>query len=116
MSTNPEESKRTETAPHHAEPDVAATRDAYQEKLDARLDQWQAKLDELKAKSRELKADASIEAQSALDEAKQRFASFQQKAENFKDSSKEAWHDLVEGCEESWNVFKGAATKATQHY
>lgn len=116
MATNQKQPNRAGAAPLQPEPDAAVTRDAYQEKLDARLDKWQAKLDELKAKSRELKADASIEAQSALDEAKQRFATFQQKAENFKDSSKEAWHDLVEGCEESWNVFKGAATKAKEHY
>lgn len=121
MTMDPQQPNETPTreaiAPLPPHPDIdAPNREAYQEKLDARLDQWQAKLEELKAKSREAKADASIEAQSALDEAKQQFVAFRDEAERFKESSKAAWQDLAQGCEESWYAFKGAAAKAKEHF
>lgn len=95
---------------------IPPSHDSYQEKLDARMDQWQAQLDKYKAKARETKADVSVEARSALDDATQRFDNFKHKAENFKDSGKEAWKDLAEACEESWNIFKGAAAKAKEKF
>lgn len=96
-------------------PSETISQDEYYEKLDARLEQWQAKIDQLKAKAREAKADASIEAKSALEDAEHRFAAYKAKADQVKRSGKQAWRDLAKGCEESWNLFQDAASKAKQH-
>jgi len=79
-------------------------RDAYVEKMKAKLDEWNAELDQLSAKMSAAEADANLEYQKTKkqlikqrDEAIQRLDSLQSASEN-------AWQDMRKGFESAWGI------------
>ena len=79
-------------------------RDAYVEKMKAKLDEWNAELDRLSAKMSTAEADANLEYQKTKkqlikqrDEAIQRLDSLQSASEN-------AWQDMRKGFESAWGI------------
>jgi len=87
-------------------------KEAYQQQLQAKLDEWQAEIDKLRAKAQAAKADAQVEynkqiedLQGKQDDAKQRLAELQQSGEG-------AWEELRAGIEKSWNDLGEAVSAA----
>ncbi|GAA3530254.1 hypothetical protein [Zobellella aerophila] len=91
-------------------------KDAYQQKLQAQLDEWDAELDRLKAKADKAKADIQVEyykqikvLQSRRDEAGKKLTELEQ-------ASDEAWVDLKSGIENAWESLGQALKSAASRF
>lgn len=87
-------------------------KNAYGEKLQARLDQWKAELDQLEAKAREAEADAKIEVEQNVDDVRNRWDAARAKALEVKQASDDAWSELRTGTEEAFESLKSAVERA----
>ena len=88
-------------------------RQAYIEKMKAKLDEWNADIDKLAAQAKSAEADAQLRFQQQLDELK---ASRDQAARQLKElqnASADAWETMRQGAEAAWEemakAFKDAA-------
>ena len=93
-----------------------ATKQEYQQKMEAQLQTLQTKIDELKVKASLAKADAkdAYEEQIATLNAKQQEA--QLKFQEIQASSESAWQDMKAGMENAWNDLQNAFNKATANF
>jgi len=76
-----------------------ATKEAYQQKLQAQLDEWDAKLDALSAKAREFTADARIGYENELETLRTKRASARKTLEELGARGENAWEDMKDGLE-----------------
>jgi hypothetical protein len=91
-------------------------RKAYEEKLDAQLDEWSAQIGVLKAKAEKAKAEVKIEYYKTIEvlERKQRDA--KRKLQELKTAGDEAWEDLKTGAEKAWAEVKAAYHDASSRF
>ena len=93
-------------------------RDAYVEKLHAKIDEWNADIDKLIAKANQLEADSRIEYQKQADTLKRKRKEIERKLNELKTSGGGAWEDLKSGMDlalESMNeAVKSALSRFTQ--
>lgn len=78
-------------------------REAYQEKVKAKIDQLNAKIDQLNAQAREKAADANVNYQKTLNELHAQRDALMGKWNDLQQSSEAAWQELQAGLEASWN-------------
>lgn len=92
------------------------TKQEYQNKMEAQLQNLQTKIDELKVKASLAKADAkdTYEEQIATLNTKQHEA--QLKFQEIQKSSESAWEDMKSGMENAWNDLQNAFNKATENF
>lgn len=92
-----------------------SNKDAYEQKLQAKLDEWQADLDKLKAKAKGAEADARIEYQEEIDRLESQRNEARQKLAELREASDDAWEDLKDGVERAWDSvsesFKSARSR-----
>jgi len=93
-----------------------ATKEAYQRKLEAQLDEWDAKLDLLSAKARNATADARISYETELDRLQSRRAAARQKLEELGKRSEDAWEDLKDGAEKAWDEMGKAIERLASRF
>jgi len=91
-------------------------KEAYQQQLQAKLDEWQAEIDKLRAKAQGAAADSQVEynkqieaLQSKQDDAKQKLSELQQASEG-------GWEELKAGIEKSWNDLGEAVNAARSKF
>jgi predicted nuclease with TOPRIM domain len=88
---------------------------AYEEKYQAKLDEWRAEIDKLSAKARQSSADARIRYQEEIEKLKKRRSDAETRLEEMRKSSGEAWRDLKGGADNAWDeverAFKQAMTR-----
>ena len=77
-------------------------RSAYQEKMQAKLDEWRAELDKLSAIANQKKADAGIEYQNQLKSLEERYESAAGQLDDLKQSGDQAWQEIRSGMEDAW--------------
>lgn len=91
------------------------TKQAYEAKVKAQLDQFNAQIEQMKAKAAEANADAAIEYNKAIDDLTAKRNSAQAKLDEIGKASEDAWQDLKVGFESAWNdlnvAFKSAMDK-----
>ena len=77
-------------------------KNAYQEKAEAKMDEWQAEIDKIRAKADHATADARIK----YDEQIKELVDYQKKAqkqlEDMQRASEAAWADMRSGMEKAW--------------
>ena len=83
-------------------------RKAYEEKLDAQLEEWNAQIALLKAKANKGKAEAKIEYNKAIETLQHRQDEASTKLHELKTAGDEAWEDLKTGSEKAWAEVKTA--------
>jgi predicted ATP-binding protein involved in virulence len=83
-------------------------RKAYEEKLDAQLDEWTAQIALLKARAAKAKAEAKIEYYKTIDALQHRQDEARTKLHELKTAGDEAWEDLKTGAEKAWDEVKSA--------
>jgi predicted ATP-binding protein involved in virulence len=83
-------------------------RKAYEEKLDAQLDEWNAQIHLLKARADKAKAEAKIEYYKTIDALQHRQDEARTKLHELKTAGDEAWEDLKTGAEKAWDEVKSA--------
>lgn len=90
--------------------------EAYQEKLEAQLNEWSAKVDVLKAKAARAEADAKVEYLETLEELKIKREKAEDKLKDLRDASGDALEDLKKGVDQAVSEFKEAVSSATSRF
>jgi multidrug resistance efflux pump len=91
-------------------------RKAYEEKLDAQLNEWNTQIDLLKAKAQNVKAEAKIEYSKTIEALEQKRNAAKTKLRELKAAGEEAWDDLKTGAEKAWAEVKIAFHDATSKF
>lgn len=90
-------------------------KDAYEQKLQAQLDEWGAEIDKLKAKADNAEADAQLEYYKQIEELRSMQETATNKLAELKDAGDDAWEDLKAGIDSAWdslgNSLKSAASR-----
>jgi hypothetical protein len=90
-------------------------RKAYEEKIDAQLEEWNAQIALLKAKADKARAEAKIEYSKTIEALQRRQDEASAKLHELKTTSDEAWEGLKAGAEKAWaeirTAFHDAASK-----
>lgn len=90
-------------------------KEAYTQKMQAKLDEWEADLDKMKAKMSGASADAKIKLNEQINNLNSQQAQMKQELKKLEKAGDEAWEDLRNGFEASWDklssAFKDAANK-----
>lgn len=95
---------------------MSEKRDAYVEKLKARLDEWNADIDKLAAKAAQAEAGAKIEYQNKLDDLRAKRDDVRDKLSAMQQAGEGAWEDLKEGLINSWEILKMSFNKAKAEF
>ena len=91
-------------------------KDAYKQKLKARLDQWRADIDRLEAKAAEARADARLKYQSEVRDLRAMQDEAREKLKQLSKAQGEAWRDLQSGFETAWDALGQAVRRATDRF
>jgi len=83
-------------------------RKAYEEKLDAQLEEWSAQIALLKARADKGKAEARIEYYKTIEALQYRQDEASAKLHELKISGDKAWEDLKKVAEKAWDEVKTA--------
>jgi multidrug resistance efflux pump len=91
-------------------------RKAFEEKLDAQLEEWNAQIALLKAKADKAKAEAKIEYYKTIEALQHKQDETRTKLHELKTAGDEAWEDLKTGAEKAWAEVKTAFHLATSKF
>jgi hypothetical protein len=91
-------------------------RKAYEEKLDAQLEEWNAQIALLKAKADKAKAEAKIEYYKTIEALQRRQDEARTKLHELKTAGDEVWEDLKTAAEKAWDEVKTAFHIATSKF
>ncbi|GAB4357675.1 MAG: hypothetical protein Kow0060_11150 [Methylohalobius crimeensis] len=91
-------------------------RDAYVQKMKAKLDEWNAELDKLSAQAEAAEADAKLEYQDQIDELEKLRNQARQKLGEVESASDDAWEDVRQGAEAALNEMNNAISNALKRF
>jgi len=83
-------------------------RKAYEEKLDAQLEEWSAQIALLRAKAAKARAEAKIEYNNTIEALQRRQDEARTKLHELKTAGDEAWEDMKTGAEKAWAEVRAA--------
>jgi predicted ATP-binding protein involved in virulence len=83
-------------------------RKAYEDKLDAQLDEWNVQIALLKARADKAKADAKLEYYKTIDTLQHKQNEAGTKLHELKNAGDDAWEELKTGAEKAWDEVKAA--------
>ncbi|MDD5475716.1 MAG: universal stress protein [Syntrophales bacterium] len=90
-------------------------KEAYEQKLQAQLDEWSAEIEKLKAKADSAAGNAKREYHKTIEELRSMQETASNKLTDLKDAGEDAWEDLKAGITIAWdslsNALKSAASK-----
>jgi hypothetical protein len=95
---------------------VKDKRKAYEEKLDAQLDEWNVQIELFKAKADKAKAEAKIEYYKTIEALQRKQNDAKAKLGELKTAGDEAWEDLKTGAEKAWAEVKAAYHDASSRF
>ena len=78
---------------------MSPSRDAFVQKMKAKLDEWNAQIDKLEAQSRRKSAEVQADYQQRIDDLKDKRQEARQKIDKLQDAGESAWEDLKSGVE-----------------
>ena len=91
-------------------------RQAYIEKMKARLDEWNADIEKLEARAKRAEADAQIGVQKQLDQLKATRDDAAKRLRELQDASADAWEVMRQGAEAAWEDMANAFKEATSRF
>ncbi len=91
-------------------------RDAYIEKLHAKIDEWNADIDKLMAKANQLEADSRMEYKRQAGILKRKREEIERKLNEIKVSGGGAWEDLKSGMDLAWESMNEAVKSALSRF
>jgi hypothetical protein len=91
-------------------------KDAYREKMEARIAEEQAHLDLLKARAKRAAADGKIMAYEELADTEQKLAAAKVKLKELAHASEGAFKEMKTGMEKAWDALKTAGREAARKY
>ena len=87
-------------------------RDAYVEKMKAKIDEWSADIKKLQAQAEGAQADARIKYAEQIEEMKKQRDAAEAKMKEAQEASLEAWADMRKGMEAAWDSMTAAVKNA----
>jgi predicted nucleic acid-binding Zn-ribbon protein len=91
-------------------------KEAYVQKLHAKIDEWNADFDRLKAKADQVEADSRIEYQKQIQALKSKRDDIEKKVSEISRSGEDAWEDLKAGADLAWEAMSEALKSATSRF
>jgi uncharacterized coiled-coil DUF342 family protein len=91
-------------------------KDAYIQKLHARLDEWNAEIDKLKSKADKAEAESRIEFQKQIENLRQRRQEAEKKVDEVRAAGEWAWEDLKSGVQLAWDAMEQALKSARTRF
>jgi len=91
-------------------------KDAYYQKLKAKLDEWSAEIDALKAKANQMDAEARIGLEEEIQRLRAQQKTAQAKLDELRQSGEGAWEDLKAGLETAWDTLRNAIDTARTRF
>jgi multidrug resistance efflux pump len=91
-------------------------RKAYEEKIDAQLEEWSAQIALLKARADKARAEAKVEYYKTIEALQRRQDEARAKLDELKTAGDEAWEDLKKGAEKAWDEVKAAFHSAASKF
>lgn len=89
---------------------------AHQQELRARLDQWQATIDGLEARADEIRGDAKIQLHRTVDQLRAHQTLAQHRLDNLQQAGDDAWDDLKSGIDVTWKKLGNAIDSAVSRF
>mgnify|MGYP000314631334 CR=1 FL=1 len=93
-----------------------SNRDAYIEKMKARIDEWNADIAKLEARARQAEADMKIKYEEQLETMRQQREHAREKMHEIQHASEEAWESLRHGMESAWDSMTKAFRDAADRF
>lgn len=91
-------------------------KDAYQDKLQAQLDEWKAEIAKLRAKADLAQADARLKYMEELDALRAHQKKAEARMKELQDAQGEAWKDVRSGVEAAWDEMNDAMKSAWKRF
>ena len=91
-------------------------RDAYVQKMKAKLDEWNSEIDRLAEKTNAAKADAKLRYQEQVDRLKAQSDTARRKLDELGAASESAWKDLRTGVDLAWESISMAVKDAITRF
>lgn len=85
---------------------------AYERKLEAKLEEWQADIDKLRAKAKQAGADAQIAYQKQIDDLRKGRDEMEGKLTEIRNAQSAAWSDIKSGADKAWDDMSKAMKDA----
>lgn len=89
---------------------------AYEQKLQAQLDEWNADIDRLKAKADKAEADTQLEYYKQVEELRTMQQAANEKLTELKAAGDDAWVDLKAGLDSAWDSLGNALKSASSRF
>jgi len=91
-------------------------KEAYEQKLQAQLEEWNGQIETLKAKAKEAKADTQLEIHKAIESLREQQQQAQTKLTELKRSGEGALDDMKAGVESAWLSLGKAVNSAVARF
>lgn len=92
------------------------TKENYEKKLQAQLDEWAAETDKLKAKAQGASADVKIEYDKQVNELQNKQKAAKEKLAELKKASEDTWEELKEDMDSMWSSLEKKVKSATSAF
>lgn len=93
-----------------------STRDAFVEKMKARIDEWNADIQKLEAKAKGAEADMKLKYEEQLAAMRQQRERARERLQEVQEASEDAWQRLREGTEAAWENLSKAFRDAADRF
>ncbi len=87
-------------------------RDAYVEKMKAKIDEWNADIAKFEAQAKDAQADMRLKYEKQIAEMKTQRDAFEEKLREARDTNQKAWEDIRSGMEKAWTDISDAFSAA----
>jgi predicted RNase H-like nuclease (RuvC/YqgF family) len=89
---------------------------AYQEKLSTKLDEWKAEIDKLEAKADQVESEAKIQYYRNVEQLRAQQEIARHKLANLQQASDDTWDDLKSGADIAWKNLGTAVKSAAARF
>ncbi len=91
-------------------------KEAYQQKIEAQLDEWKAEIEKMKAQARNADAEAQLEYYKQIEELRMKQETAREKLGELKQAGEDAWEDMKSGIELAWGSLGEAMKSARSRF
>jgi uncharacterized coiled-coil DUF342 family protein len=91
-------------------------KDAYVQKLHAKIDEWNAEIDKLKAKVDKTEAESRAEFQKQIQNLQEKRNAAEEKIEEVRQAGEGVWQDLTAGVQLAWDAMEEALKSARSRF
>lgn len=92
------------------------TKEAYEKKIEAQLDQWRAEIEELKTRADKAEAEARVEYYQDIEKLQSMQEALRQKLYDFRNAGDDAWKDIKGGIDSAIDTFGDALKSAASRF